>query len=1081
MAATETVPPSAPAPARLPRRARLADLVVLAGVVVIVAFPVAARMAADRLPRGAPPALAPLPAGLPHPPVRDLPVGLRDGDLRTAATRLLGERRATELLAIVRTGTSGAPEPSRYPYRFPRLERVLPARFAPAQVADATDLGAKLTLLAASRPKAVAPGVAAYAVLDRARAGGACDPALDVLLLVAADTYTQDARVADEGARARRACPGDPTPAWLLGQIQSELAVPEAGDPIKPAAAAATFAGLVRDFPGSAAAWSGEADALVRLALTTRSDRAWVARHRYEQALARYRRAARLAPGPEIDTGIARALAGLGRHREAADVEGRAVAHLPGVQLPLAQLVVYREGAHRWAAAARAAEALSRMPAPRPTALFPAPKGEDVRAEDAYGPISLGAHAAPLIVRLGRPTRPTGPTAGGGGPAGPTGPGGGGGGVTVSDLTFLPALRGSPETVFQPWCPGFARARDRLLTGHPVNPRGLIPADGFAPAPGSDEGCGAEDPDTLAGVARIEAGDVRAAAHPRFQDARQNLWRWAGEYGRAERAARGWAGRTDGFLALQRLGEIEFLRHRYDDAARDFAAAARRARARTGDPTRDEARALLERGAALLAGGRRDEGEDALRAADDMASRLFPISRNRETGERDGTLAAISYYARDQLADAAREARALPAAADGYAAAREWVRPLKRLDATFHPEQLENNSAIVDVALGHTAAAVAATRRALEVDPESPAFLMTAAYAAARAGQPADAVRLNRQALAADASAYPAANDLGVLLARLGDDEAAVAALRRSVGGAQDYALGWFNLGVVLGGMGPLHLLASQGALAQAFTLDPALRDRERKPTLDRTTYRSGLDVSRQLPPEWTFAASQKHAPAKTAGLVALLAAAFGLSRALQARGGRGLAERWLEQVDRGSSKLKWLKRVTHPAIAVVVTLAVLLWPLARDPGGGTSAALAGALGLVLLVGVALRGRAAALRREAQRPPQRTWAPGVVFGIGAAAAGLLWTPLPVLGEKASPRSHWAAPAALAVVAVPLVLATVWLDVPLTRSLAAATLIMAASLLTPVKPVDGGAIAAAGGTAAGIAGIGLAAVLVLGLA
>ena len=697
MAATETVPPPAPAPARLPRRAWLADLVVLAGVVVIVAFPVAARMAADRLPRGAPPALAPLPAGLAHPPLRDLPVGLRDGDLRTAATNLLGERRATELLAIVRTGTSGAAEPDRYPYRFPRLERVLPARFAPAQVAAATDLGAKLTLLAASRPKAAARGAAAYAVLDRARAGGACNPALDVLLLVAADTNTQDARIADEGARARRACPGDPTPAWLLGQIQSQLAVPAADDPMNPAAAATTFAGLVRDFPGSAAAWSGEADALVRQALATRSDRPWVARHRYEQALARYRRAARIAPGPEIEMGIARALAGLGRHREAADVEGRAVAHLPGVQLPLAQLVVYREGAHRWAAAARAADALSRTPVRRPTALFPAPKGEDVRTEDAYGPLSLGARAAPLSVRLGHPIRPTGTV--GGGAAGPTGPGGGGGGggVSVSDLTFLPALRPGPDTALKPWCPGFAQARDRLLAGHPVDPRDLIPADGFAPAPGSGKGCGHEDPDTQAGIARIEAGDVRAAANPKLQDARQNLWRWAGEYGRAERAAGEWAARTDGYRALQRLGEIEFLRHHYDDAARHFAAASRRARARTGDPTGDEALALLDRGAALLAAGRHDEGEDALRAADDMASRLFPASRHPGTDRRDGRLAAISYYARDQLADAAREARSLPAAADGYAAAREWVRPLQNLHAPFHPEQLENNSAIVDV------------------------------------------------------------------------------------------------------------------------------------------------------------------------------------------------------------------------------------------------------------------------------------------------------------------------------------------------------------------------------------------------
>ena len=52
--------------------------------------------------------------------------------------------------------------------------------------------------------------------------------------------------------------------------------------------------------------------------------------------------------------------------------------------------------------------------------------------------------------------------------------------------------------------------------------------------------------------------------------------------------------------------------------------------------------------------------------------------------------------------------------------------------------------------------------------------------------------------------------------------------------------------------------------------------------------------------------------------------------------------------------------------------------------------------------------------------------------------------------------HWAAPVALAASPLPLVVATVWSDIPLTRSLAAAALIMAASVLTPVKPVDGGA-------------------------
>jgi hypothetical protein len=83
-------------------------------------------------------------------------------------------------------------------------------------------------------------------------------------------------------------------------------------------------------------------------------------------------------------------------------------------------------------------------------------------------------------------------------------------------------------------------------------------------------------------------------------------------------------------------------------------------------------------------------------------------------------------------------------------------------------------------------------------------------------------------------------------------------------------------------------------------------------------------------------------------------------------------------------------------------------------------------------------------------------------------------------REAGARLHWAAPVALACVALPLVVMTAWLDIPLTRALAASALVMAASLLTPVKPVDGGAISAAGGAAAGLCGLGLAALLLLGL-
>ena len=169
---------------------------------------------------------------------------------------------------------------------------------------------------------------------------------------------------------------------------------------------------------------------------------------------------------------------------------------------------------------------------------------------------------------------------------------------------------------------------------------------------------------------------------------------------------------------------------------------------------------------------------------------------------------------------------------------------------------------------------------------------MTAGFAAERAGDHDAAIRFNRAALAADGTAYPAANDLAVLLARQGEDDAAVAALRRAVGAEPRTRWAGSTSASCSAGMGPVHLLSSQGALARAFTLDPDLRDRKREPTIDAKTYRSGLDVSRPLPPEWSFAASQKQAPAKTVGLVALLLGAFTLEpRAGQPRlrqGARG-------------------------------------------------------------------------------------------------------------------------------------------------------------------------------------------------
>ena len=1064
--------PNAPAPAppagRRPTATAL-DVVVLLAVAVLLAFPLVAWLAARAQPiEPAPVVRLPALEGTgERARLSDLPAGLKDPSPPPAAV----VERLVSGVSVGMMTFSGA-NGTVFPYDNPGLERLIPAQPDP-------DLGARLLLLAARQnrvdevPRAAAP---AYAVLDRARADGACAPQLNLLVLVASDSQAEASDVEREASRARQACPGDPTPLWLLGQYQSQSYEPET--------ALATFRALEREFPRSAVGWSGEADAYLRLAFAQPDTAAFTARRYYDEALARYQRAARLDPNPELEFGIARALSGLGRPDEAARRQERALSAGPVTAATLASLVLYLEEAHRHADAARAAARLQRFVEPPPRGVFPA---RWFRAEDEQGenlPLSLGATLTPMHIVFLRP-RPTG---------------GDFGGVTVTDTSYLPAYRDGLALAGGRWCADTALWRDQIVAG---NPRAAL--DGIsaqAKALSEGEGCARhETAPTLAGIAWLELGDRRAARAAgaaegvtlaRLEAERQNLWRWAGDLPRAARAARAWdrAARSDP-APLLLIAEIEHLRGRHDAAARDFAAAARRARAAAGTWSPMEAAATLGRGGALLAANRRAEALTAFAAADEIASRATPQADELEpppaftpidpltTAGR--VLAFVSYHARAQLADAAREDGEVKAAAEQYRAAREVEDTALQSELPFSVARVANNGAIASSALGRGRSANAMTAKAIETDPLSPVFLTTAAAVAARGGREDDAIRRNRAALAADPTMFPAANDLGVLLARAGRYDEAVAALRRAVGANEQYALGWFNLGVVLSKMGPLHLPAAQGSLGRAFTLAPVLRDRERVPTLDSRTYRSGLDLGRPLPPKWEFAESQKQAPAKTAGLAAILLIALTLGRSLaNTRSGREMAETWLGPFLRAIARVPIPGILRKPVVALVATLAILLYPLARDPGGGLTAAIAGSAALALLVVVVVQVRAATARRHGDPAAQESWPPGVVFGAGTAIAGLTWAPLPVLREGAKARVHWAAPLALALVAIPLVLFTAWLDVPLARAVATAALVMAASLLTPIKPVDGGALAAAGGTAAGLTGLGLAALIALGL-
>jgi tetratricopeptide (TPR) repeat protein len=1160
---------------------RAGDVVLGVLLLGLVGFAPLSRLVAEAQPVPPPPAAAEraVTADSDVPPargadVRDLPAGPPESlevtgpaGLRPLAEQALGAPGTDELLRILRddsfdgelveTAVQDEPGSAAYPYLYPAMDRLLDSAPEGGRTAAGAALGAglaRLTLL----PEPERPGnaaAAAYAVLDRARAGGDCAAQLNLLLLVAADAQPRDGVVEQEAARARVACPDDPTPGWLEGQYLSQRAGVDphhaAGDSL-PAdistRAAEVLADLVDDFPASAGAWSAYADDRLRFAQRVSDSQPFTARHAFEDALTAYRRADRLAGGTDTQPGQARALVGLGEpDRAVALLEPTVTGDRPGVRLQV--LLQADEEARDFAAAEAVARRLDRLGLAAfvqgPPA-FPVPGGATQTAE----PVGTDRLAALTAVSL----QPS--------------PEAGGNGALVVDASFVPEFREeSGMTGSEVDCPDWAWRRDAVLAGRAAEALEGWPQDvslwfdGIRPR----DSCPLRWP--LEEVARAEAGSslsLDAEETDDLEDRRQNLWRWAGDLTRAEEVVSGWAesaGQEDDPRPVQRLGEVRFLQERYDEAAALFGRAARLQRALEHDNDLVVMEMLVQRAASLLRTDRRAEATALLRDLDFEATEGTYYQQSLDNDESSARFAMVAYHARALLADSAQDAGELRSAAEDYAAARELVPLLREAGATgFRPERVDNNAAVALAGLGRGEDALAAARLAVAADPLSPVFLFTASVAAERAGDAGAAVDYAREALDSDPGAFPAANDLGVRLAREGRDTEAVAALRRAVGAAPDYALGWFNLGVVQSGRGPVHLPEAQGALARAFELDPDLADRERTPTADATTYQTELDLSRPLPPRWSFARLQQSAPAASAGLLAVVLLGVGLARSTGRGGGTDLAAQWLEPVTRRLERSALLRGMRRPWWAVAVTVLVLTVPALREPSLEVTTLVAGALGVLLMTVAAVRARALLARRRQLVAVQESWAPGMVFGLATAVVGSAWAPLPVVrtgvaagrsapggqpqpavapggqpqpavapggqpqpavapGEQPQPavapggqpqpavaprehpqpavapgegaaapaaperssatRVHAAAPLTLGVLSAVLFAEAAWFDVPITHSWAVAALVMTASTLLPVEPLDGARTGKAG-LVGGLGVVGAALLVTLGL-
>jgi tetratricopeptide (TPR) repeat protein len=1102
----------------------------------LLAFPVLAALVASGEPIKSTDAVvvaAPT-AGAGHPKVQAVPVFLAGGapaevalsnaaDMRlaliSATSALVGSKAAPALVRLATQATSlreekspGTIAPFPYPFHYPVVERFLDSHLggtlSAASVQAANNLGALLTDAAAmpvptgedEAPFAQA-GAVAFAVLDRARSQDSCAPQLNLAFLLSTSYVPRDNEVKLEYERAARDCPTDPTPLWLLGEYQSERAGVASfstqgySQPsIGVQAPLATFALLRERFPGSSAGWAGAGDTELRLAYQTSPQEPFTARQYFQQALVFFRAAERDDPDPDIAAGAARAYAGLQQFAAAVAAQRDAVAGRVDDAPMQARLVEYLEQDHSWSQAAAAAQPLT------VAAHFPVGEGHMMETtsqaplpgqlylQEASGPLSIGADRfTPVSIDLDDQQ------------------GGAGGGE--NDLSFIPSYREvSGVTGYSRWCPAWSMRRDEILAGRPAQALEGLPSLTTGIKPGELGECSGST-DLLAGIAALEAGQHERAIQfaqdesdvdkreplAKLDDARQNLWRFAGNLPRARLAAREWrAVAPEEALAFDDSGEIEFLSGRYAPAARFFAQAVSLARAAAGLPSVAEAEALLKRGIALARLGRTAEALRTLEDADVTGEQAEGVANHTTDTELIGdsqTAAFVSYNALAQIGYLDLAAHRFTLAAEAYEAAIYRTReigtgPDLSQEDTDPYTAAYNNLSLAQAEIGEPHEAVSSARMAVAADPLSPLTLATEGFALAQLGHYRAARAVLEGAVRQLPSQFSAWNDLGVVEARLGHRSAATDDFRHAVGANSEYALGWFNLGVVLEQQGLAHALAAQGAFGRAIGANSALRERKHELSLDNDVYLTNLDLSKPLPANWSFTTIEKRPPTRNLGIVLLLVAVMQIGRALAGSQGFGAdAAQWFLKVA-GSllRRLPGRMAFTSASVAVLACGAVFLLPLLRSGSSNLVEVVLLLIGVGAILTAVSRGRVLAARRYDATLEQQGWGPAIVVGLAAALIGAAWAPLPVVkSDREAPAIHWIGPCIGAGIAVCLLILSVLLEVPMARTLAGAALVMTASMLVPIKPLDGGVVAAGkAGNAASLALLGGGLFLLLGL-
>jgi hypothetical protein len=381
-----------------------------------------------------------------------------------------------------------------------------------------------------------------------------------------------------------------------------------------------------------------------------------------------------------------------------------------------------------------------------------------------------------------------------------------------------------------------------------------------------------------------------------------------------------------------------------------------------------------------------------------------------------------------------------------------------RGEQLFRPEVLENNEALVLIELGRPQDGLEVAKKAVAFDSNSPIFLENQGFAQEKLDDFDGAAASYRAALEADPTIFPAANDLGVILAKQGRLADAADAFRQALAANGDYSIAQFNLGLALDQQGVSHALEAQGQFAAAGRGDKSLRSQDRSFIFDDDAFFTTLDLSKPLPPTWHFAASTERTPITVAGVVLALLL-FRLAKVvLVDQLSDKAAEGMLTTSRRGPlSRFARLGAQVPGVVAVAATVAVFIYPLTQSEGTTTTDTLLLGAGIAVATLAFMRLRSMIARRQQVPTRHYTWLPSIVVGGLAAFVGVGYAPLPATDDdngRLPRQARWLGTGLLGAVTLLLLIVGRLSAVPLASDLGAVSLVMTSSALTPVEPYDG---------------------------